>query len=119
MQARFVFFQEADSIDQYFYQKRNGFFVEAGAWDGVTESRTHFLERERNWRGILIEPNPSAFQNLTQNGKRSSDSWAVNACLSTHKYPQKVLFDNVDKESDGRFDTYDSQTLSFIDSFLI
>jgi hypothetical protein len=99
VQARFSRFQESDSIDRYFYQKRNGFFVEAGS----TESRTHYFERERKWSGILIEPSPSAFANLTRDGKRSSDSLAVNACLSTHKYPQKVLFDALDDRTAGKF----------------
>jgi FkbM family methyltransferase len=33
-----------------------GFFVEAGANDGYTQSNTYWLERFRGWRGILIEP---------------------------------------------------------------
>jgi FkbM family methyltransferase len=35
-----------------------GFFVEAGANDGFTQSNTYWLERFRGWRGILIEPMP-------------------------------------------------------------
>ena len=33
-----------------------GFFVEAGANDGYTQSNTYWLERFRGWNGILIEP---------------------------------------------------------------
>jgi FkbM family methyltransferase len=36
----------------------NGFFVEAGAHDGFTQSNTYWLERFRQWRGLLIEPMP-------------------------------------------------------------
>jgi len=36
----------------------NGFFVEAGANNGISQSNTVFLERYRNWTGILIEPIP-------------------------------------------------------------
>ena len=36
----------------------NGFFVEAGAHDGFTQSNTYWLERFRGWRGILVEPMP-------------------------------------------------------------
>jgi len=39
--------------------KRNGFFVEAGANDGFTQSNTYWLERFRGWRGILVEPMPT------------------------------------------------------------
>jgi FkbM family methyltransferase len=35
-----------------------GFFVEAGGFDGYTQSNTYYLERFRNWRGILVEPMP-------------------------------------------------------------
>lgn len=37
---------------------KNGFFVEAGANDGVQQSNTYHLERFQGWRGILIEPVP-------------------------------------------------------------
>jgi FkbM family methyltransferase len=33
-----------------------GFFVEAGANDGYTQSNTYWLSRFRGWRGILVEP---------------------------------------------------------------
>jgi FkbM family methyltransferase len=35
-----------------------GFFLEAGANDGVTQSNTFYFERRRQWRGLLVEPVP-------------------------------------------------------------
>lgn len=35
-----------------------GYFVEAGANDGVSQSNTFFLSRRRGWCGILVEPIP-------------------------------------------------------------
>jgi FkbM family methyltransferase len=35
---------------------RPGFFVEAGANDGYTQSNTYWLGRFAGWRGVLIEP---------------------------------------------------------------
>jgi FkbM family methyltransferase len=37
----------------------SGFFIEAGAHDGFTQSNTYRLERWEGWRGILIEPIPA------------------------------------------------------------
>jgi FkbM family methyltransferase len=35
-----------------------GYFVEAGANDGFTQSNTYLLERRHGWRGVLVEPIP-------------------------------------------------------------
>lgn len=40
---------------------RNGFFIEAGANDGYSQSNTYFLETELNWRGILVEGIPELY----------------------------------------------------------
>jgi hypothetical protein len=37
-------------------EKRKGYFVEAGAGDGVTDSNTKTLEDSYGWNGILVEP---------------------------------------------------------------
>src|SRR5215831_4591146 len=37
---------------------RRGFFVEAGANDGLAQSNTLYLERYLGWRGLLVEPIP-------------------------------------------------------------
>jgi len=36
--------------------KRNGYFVDFGATDGISINNTYILEKEYNWRGIVAEP---------------------------------------------------------------
>ena len=43
---------------------KSGFFIEAGAYDGEVFSNTLFFELKQSWTGLLIEPNPEAFQLL-------------------------------------------------------
>ena len=38
-----------------------GYFVELGANDGVAQSNTLFFERQKKWRGVLIEPSLNNF----------------------------------------------------------
>ncbi|HHJ19497.1 MAG TPA: FkbM family methyltransferase [Gammaproteobacteria bacterium] len=47
--------------------KRNGFFVEFGATDGVLLSNTYLLEKEFGWNGICAEPNPKFHEQLRAN----------------------------------------------------
>jgi len=51
-----------NKIDELFEGKRDGFFIELGANNGLLQSNTAFLEKNRNWRGILIEPNARNFE---------------------------------------------------------
>jgi len=50
-----------DQVDQKlekYLPYENGFFIEAGANDGFSQSNTYYFERFLNWRGILVEPIP-------------------------------------------------------------
>jgi FkbM family methyltransferase len=54
--------------------KKNGFFVEFGANDGVSLSNTYLLEKEFNWNGILVEPNKIYLDKLRKNRKCHIDT---------------------------------------------
>ena len=53
--------------EEIFNHKRNGFFVDIGANDGITGSNTYFLEKEMGWSGICIEPQSDIFSKLCEN----------------------------------------------------
>lgn len=58
-------------LDELFGQKENGFFIELGANNGLLQSNTAFLEKNRNWNGILIEPNVQNFEFCIKNRPNS------------------------------------------------
>lgn len=53
--------------EKYFKGKRDGFFIELGAMDGVTYSNTLFFEQQLGWSGILIEPQTYMYESLVAN----------------------------------------------------
>jgi FkbM family methyltransferase len=51
----------------HFLDWRDGFFVEAGANDGLFQSNTALLERSLDWTGVLVEPSPAAIELCKKN----------------------------------------------------
>jgi FkbM family methyltransferase len=61
-------------------RRRRGTFVELGAYDGLRQSNTAWLEAHRGWRGILVEAIPEAYESCVRNRPRAT---VVNcACVS-------------------------------------
>ena len=58
-------------------EKREGYFVEIGAADGIHNSNTLLLEQDYGWSGILAEPNPASHAPLERNRKSTIDHRAV------------------------------------------
>jgi FkbM family methyltransferase len=56
--------------DNVFKGKENGVFIEVGAFDGVYGSNTYFFEKEKNWKGILIEPHKLNFEEMVNKSNR-------------------------------------------------
>lgn len=67
---------------------RGGFFVEAGASDGLAYSNTLYLERFRGWRGLLIEPIPKLAALCRKNRPRCL---VENCALVPSGFPDKEV----------------------------
>jgi FkbM family methyltransferase len=48
-----------------------GFFIEAGANDGLRQSNTCYFEKYRGWRGLLVEPIPEKARQCRKNRPNS------------------------------------------------
>jgi FkbM family methyltransferase len=69
MKSNSQFGQDEHVINTIYKGKRSGFFIEAGACDGLRDSNSLILERDYHWRGICVEPNPTLFSRLVNNRK--------------------------------------------------
>lgn len=57
--------------------KRNGFFVEFGASDGIENSNTLMLERQYDWKGILAEPGTCWHETLRKTRRAAIETKCV------------------------------------------
>ena len=88
--------------------QRNGFFIEAGAYDGVKFSNSLLFEmryeklvqvsrvifscilpwNRHDWSGLLVEPNPDAFRSLSEKQRKA---WLLPQCFSTKTTPEQAI----------------------------
>jgi hypothetical protein len=72
------FGEDAWLVHNLLWRKRNGFFLEMGAMDGVSLSNTLWLHRAAGWRGLLVEACPEQYAALASQRR---DSIAVHAAV--------------------------------------
>jgi len=88
-------------LDELFHQKRHGFFVELGAFNGIDHSNTAFFEFYRNWKGILIEPSFQCYEQCVMNRPNST---CVHAACVSSEYTSDTIdgdFNNITMASVG------------------
>jgi len=71
---------------------REGFFIEAGANDGLFQSNTALLEKSFGWSGILVEPAPLAFSRCRRNRRAR----VYNCALVAHDYTTETVTGDFD-----------------------
>lgn len=70
--------------------KKDGTFVEAGAYSDGKTSKTEWLESKLNWKGLLIQPDSKHFFSLRRHNRARSQ--AIHAFLSPTPYPKEVTY---------------------------
>jgi FkbM family methyltransferase len=58
------------------------FFLQIGAHDGETLDPINQMIRRYGWRGLLLEPQPDVFQQLTETYRRNDNLIFENAALA-------------------------------------
>jgi FkbM family methyltransferase len=106
-----------DGQDKYldekvFKKKRGGFFIEIGANDGIKFSNTYFLEKNRGWNGICVEPHPTAFEKLQKNRTAT----LINACIAdSEKEGEFMRIDGYGEMYSGLVSKYDEKHVKRIE----
>ena len=62
----------------YFKGKKEGFFIDIGAYDGITISNTLLFEK-LGWKGICVEADPDRFKSLKNNRKCDCYNLAIHS----------------------------------------
>lgn len=65
-----------------------GFFIEAGANDGYSQSNTYYLEKKRDWNGILIEGIPELYKKAK---KQRANSVVYNCALVSNEFSHTTV----------------------------
>ncbi len=81
-------FGEDRVLWEVFRQRPSGYFIDVGAFDGVTISNTYFLE-QMGWHGILIEPIRELCEKAATARVRSR---VINAAVSKPGSPRTAKF---------------------------
>jgi FkbM family methyltransferase len=77
--------------EKYFKDKKDGFFIELGAVDGLEFTNTKFFEDELGWSGILIEPQTNMFDMIAINRPKCK---AYNFAITDKEGPLTMLVNN-------------------------
>lgn len=77
--------------------RTGGFYVEAGAQDGLSSSQTLFLHEELGWKGMMIEPTHGCFQKLQ--GNRPGGDTLIHGGLCETEQKKAIDFPGCNKDS--------------------
>ena len=86
-------FGEDAFLDNYFYGRETGFYVDVGAFHPFNISNTCVFYK-RGWRGINIEPNPASFRAFPKYRPRD-----INLNVAVGRQDKEVLFNCCEERS--------------------
>jgi FkbM family methyltransferase len=90
-------------VVKFFNTKKNGFFLDIGAHDGIDINNTYYLEKNLNWNGICIEADPIIFNDLKNNRNSKCVNCAVSDSIGYVKFKQDGFVGKI-SELNGNID---------------
>lgn len=87
-------------------EKRNGFFVDFGATNGIELNNTYLLETEYDWSGILAEPARVWNNSLRKNRNCFIDNrcvWSTSGHLLPFNETENAILSSINSFSDSDF----------------
>jgi FkbM family methyltransferase len=107
----YPFIDLLDLVTRDLLQKQpNLFFMQIGAHDGSFADPIHHLVKQHHWRGILVEPQPLAFQRLQQNYAGEAQLIFENAIVS--QQPGTMKFYGIQQPQGVEFPLWLEQSAS-------
>ena len=110
-------FGQPEFLDKVIFKGavKNGFFIEAGAYDFETDTNSLLFEVRHSWIGLLVEPNSVTYPiGLTKHRK----AWVSATCLATEPKPHMAIFSQKSVSGgmaglvpEEGYETYDIQCL--------
>lgn len=105
----------ANNIDKivrenFFSNKTDGFFLDIGAFDGISINNTFHFE-ESGWNGICFEPFPEIYKELAKNRKCKTINKALSNKTETRKF---FKIDGYSSTLSGFVDTYTQEHIERI-----
>ena len=86
---------------EFYKYKKNGYFVDIGANDGINISNTYLLEKDYQWKGICVEALPNKFKELVKNRTSININKAVYDTTGlTLDFSSNDLFSGITKNID-------------------
>ena len=98
-------------VCEHFNFKKNGYFLDLGAYDGIDLSNTYYLEKELEWKGICVEASREIYKTLKNN--------RTNLCVNKAIFKENTKLRFNAAGMGGRISLLGSEFTEMIDSTTI
>ena len=91
--------------DTFFKSKKNGYFLDIGAYDGVHLSNTYYLENELGWEGLCIDADTDVYKDLDKNRNCKKINIAISNKSGISNFSQAGVSGRISEEGNMEVNT--------------